>query len=307
MAKPTSDLTGLLLVDKEPGWTSHDVVAKARGITGQRKIGHTGTLDPMATGLLVLCLGRATRLVEYMTGHDKYYEGEIRLGVTTDTDDAEGTAIATYPVPPITGEDLDAIAARFTGPQLQAPPAYSAVKVEGKRAYAAARAGSPLDLQPRPITVHALQLRAAGPDRLAIEVHCGAGTYVRSLARDIGAAIGCGAHLSALRRTQAGRFDVAGAVTISEMAAIAGSGRLASILLPLDEGLLDHDAAILSIDHCRTLAAGGPVDVEPPTRGSEAARVYTTDGVFVAVGTIKSEGQIQPKKVLIDRIQDNFL
>ena len=302
MPRPPSDLTGLLLVDKEPGWTSHDVVAKARGITGQRKIGHTGTLDPMATGLLVLCLGRATRLVEYMTGHDKRYEGEIQLGVATDTDDAEGTVIATRPVPPFTAEELDAVAAHFTGPQLQAPPAYSAVKVEGKRAYAAARAGSPLDLQARPISIHALRIRAIGPDRLSLQVHCGAGTYVRSLARDIGAALGCGAHLAALRRTHAGRFDVAGAVTIGELAGIARDGRLASILLPLDEALLDHDAAILSNDHCRTLAGGGGVEVEPPERASEAARVYTTDGVFVAVGSIKPEGQIQPKRVLIDRI-----
>lgn len=302
MARPASDLTGILLIDKGPGWTSHDVVAKARGITGQRKIGHTGTLDPMATGLLVLCLGRATRLVEYMTGHDKRYEGEIRLGIATDTDDAEGSVIATQPAPAITSEQLDGLAARFSGAQMQTPPAYSAVKVAGKRAYASARAGSALELQPRPVSIHALQLRAIGPDRLAIEVHCGAGTYIRSLARDIGKALGCGAHLAALRRTHAGRFAVHGAVTIEELDAMAGSGQIERLLLAMDEGLLDHDVAILSTEHCQRLAGGLQVAVEPPARASESARVYSTEGDFVAVGSIKSEGQIQPKKVLIDRI-----
>ncbi len=301
MARATSDLTGLLLVDKEPGWTSHDVVAKVRGITGQRRIGHTGTLDPMATGLLVLCLGRATRLVEYMAGHDKHYEGEIQLGVVTDTDDAEGTVVGTHPVPSVTGDELEALAVRFIGTLLQAPPAYSAVRVEGRRAYAAARSGSPLDLQPRQVAIHSLHLRAAGPDRLWLQVHCGAGTYVRSLARDIGSTLGCGAHLATLRRTRVGRFNVAQSVTIDRLAAVVRGGELTRTLLPPDEGLIDHDAAILSIEHCQRLAGGSAVAVEPPERTSEAARFYTTDGVFVAVGTIKSEGQIQPKKVMIDR------
>ena len=154
-----SGLTGVVLIDKAPGWTSHDVVARARRLTGQRRIGHTGALDPMATGLLVLCLGRATRLVEYMMAGEKTYEGEIALGRETETDDAEGRVVREAD-PPAADADLglEAVAARFTGEIMQTPPAYSAVKVEGRRAYAVARGGERPDLKPRPVRVSALRL-----------------------------------------------------------------------------------------------------------------------------------------------------
>ncbi|MEO9256647.1 MAG: tRNA pseudouridine(55) synthase TruB, partial [Tepidiformaceae bacterium] len=154
--RPQSPLHGILLVDKPQGWTSHDVVAKTRGLTHERKIGHTGTLDPMATGLLVLCLGDATRLVEYMAGHDKRYEGEITLGVTTDTDDAEGTPIATCSVPELSEPTLSSLASQFSGALSQRPPAYSAVKIGGKRAYAVARGGGVVTIPARPVMVHSL-------------------------------------------------------------------------------------------------------------------------------------------------------
>ena len=172
--KGDSGLTGILLIDKEPGWTSHDVVARSRRLTGQRRIGHTGALDPMATGLLVLCLGRATRLVEYMMASEKAYEGEIALGQETDTDDAEGAPTASGEVP--AGDlDLDGIARRFTGEIMQTPPAYSAVKVEGRRAYALAREGETPELRPRPVRVTSLGLERTAPDRLRVDVHCGPG------------------------------------------------------------------------------------------------------------------------------------
>ncbi|MEP7216707.1 MAG: tRNA pseudouridine(55) synthase TruB, partial [Anaerolineaceae bacterium] len=198
MAPPASNLDGILIIDKPAGWTSHDVVAKTRRITRQRRIGHTGTLDPMATGVLVLCLGRATRLVEYMTRHDKHYVGEITLGVTTDTDDAEGDELELKNVPELTEADLRRLEAAFIGDLQQRPPAYSAIKIDGKRAYALARAGAVVELRSRPVVVHELRLDPIAADRLRVEVRCGPGTYVRSIARDIGELVGSGAHLSAL-------------------------------------------------------------------------------------------------------------
>ena len=163
--RAASALDGIVVIDKPTGWTSHDVVAKTRGITRQRRIGHTGTLDPMATGVLVLCLGQATRLVEYMTAHDKRYVGEIVLGVTTDTDDADGEVISRTPVPDVGPLTLGDLERQFSGRLLQRPPNYSAIKVGGKRAYSLARAGETQELATRPVTVHELRLTLVSPAR----------------------------------------------------------------------------------------------------------------------------------------------
>lgn len=297
--RPESPLHGLILIDKPAGWTSHDVVARARRITGQRRIGHTGTLDPMATGLLVLCLGQATRLVEYLTGHDKRYTGEVVLGRTTTTDDAEGDTIEERPVPAVTAVDLREVERRFTGPLFQLPPAFSAIKVAGKRAYAVARAGDTPQLEPRPVAVHALSLSAVSPGRLAIEVHCGPGTYVRSLARDIGAALGCGGHLGSLRRHAAGPFRVEAATTLERLEAAAGSGELAELLLPADDGMWSHEAAVLAPDGGRRFAHGlMHHSGSGAERAAAVARIYATSGDFLGVGSVSSLGEIRPVKVL---------
>lgn len=293
-----SGLTGLLLIDKPPGWTSHDVVAKCRGITRQRRIGHTGTLDPMATGLLVLCLGRATRLVEYMVGHDKRYVGEIQLGITTDTDDAQGTVTGTAPVPELLPEVLTKLGERFTGEIQQRPPAYSAVKVEGKRAYAVARKGGEVKLLPRPVTIHSLRLAVVDGERLSVSVHCGSGTYIRSLARDIGTTLGCGAHLSALRRVAAGGFAIDDAVTLEGIAEAVSRGDLEELLLSPDDGLTDMDAAIVEAGRAAQLARGGVLEsTVEHFRESAAARIYEGDGGFVGVGAVGANGQIRGLKV----------
>jgi tRNA pseudouridine55 synthase len=301
MRHPASDLDGILLIDKAAGWTSHDVVAKARGITGQRRIGHTGTLDPMATGLLIACLGKATRLVEYMTLHEKRYEGEITLGVATDTDDAEGTVVSQGPVPPITPDQLRDIERAFTGILQQRPPAYSAVKVDGQRAYAAARRGNALDLAAREVTVHRLELEPLAPDILRVRVHCGSGTYVRSLARDIGEALGCGGHLSQLRRTHAGGFSVADAITLDDLARLAAAGELADVIRQPDDGITDFDAAIVSETTAATIAAGVTATPGAATRPADVARIYEASGRFIAVGRVASDGQIRPLKVFRDQ------
>ncbi len=296
--RPDSPLHGILLIDKPSGWTSHDVVARARRITGQRRIGHTGTLDPMATGLLVLCLGNATRLVEYLTGHDKRYSGEVALGTTTTTADAEGEPIATRPVPPLDEATLRAIEQRFTGDLQQAPPAFSAIKVEGRRAYDLAREGHLGDLPPRPVRIHSLQLAPIAPGRLSLHVHCGAGTYVRSLARDIGEVIRCGGHLAALRRHSAGPFSLATAITLDELQEYAGNGELPHLLIPPDEGIVAHPAAIVAADGTRRFRNGLMHRAE---HGSgtpiAAARVYSTEGDFLGVADVSDSGEIRPSKV----------
>ena len=297
--KSDSPLHGILLVDKPAGWTSHDVVAKVRRLTGQRRIGHTGTLDPAATGLLVLCLGQATRLVEYITAHDKRYTGEIVLGAKTTTDDAEGDAIETQPAPALSAADLRDLEARFTGDLRQVPPAFSAVSVAGKRSYAVARKGGAIDLPPRPVTVHQLELQPVAPDRIAIDVHCGPGTYIRSIARDIGDALGCGAHLASLRRHGSGTFRLEDAWTLDEVETIASAGRIAEILLPADEGMTAFDAAILGTEGAAELVFGRLYAVpKGAIRPSGVARLYTCDGAFKGVVSLSSSGEITPLKLL---------
>lgn len=294
-----SGLTGIVLVDKEPGWTSHDVVAKARGITGQRRIGHTGTLDPAATGLLVLCLGQATRLVEYIIGADKRYVGEIALGVETNTDDAEGEIVARHEPPDLATVNLAEIEQRFSGAIEQVPPAFSAVKVAGRRSYAVARGGGEPELAPRTVHVYELRLEPRPPDRLGIDVRCGSGTYVRALARDIGRTIGCGAHLASLRRTEVGRFHVDSAVTVGQLQAYADSGRCPDIIWAADEALGTLAASILGDERARQLQGGQRLALARLERRYEGlTRVYSASGRFVAVGRITPTGQLQPEKVL---------
>ncbi len=231
--KPDADVPpGLLLVDKPAGRTSHDVVARARRALSVRRVGHAGTLDPMATGLLLLGVGAATRLLGHVGGHDKTYEATIRFGQTTVTDDREGEVLATASTSGITDDAVRAALAGQTGPLRQVPSAVSAVKVAGRRAYDMVRAGEDVQLEPRSVTVHRIdvhRIERPTPDLIDVEVtvSCTAGTYIRAIARDAGAALGVGGHLTALRRTTSGPFDVADAVAVEDAAAalVAGAGR----------------------------------------------------------------------------------
>ena len=299
MATAPSNLNGILVIDKPSEWTSHDVVAKARGITRQRRIGHTGTLDPMATGVLVLCLGQATRLVEYMTRHDKRYEGEITLGVSTGTDDAEGDEISRSPAPPLHDLDLRRLEAAFTGALQQRPPAYSAIKVDGKRSYARARAGETVELRTRSVMVRELRLTLAAADRLQISVHCGPGTYIRSIARDIGELLGCGAHLSALRRTSVGGFMLRGATTLEGLAVAAANDALSDLLLQPDEGVGNLSAAIVAPAQADLLRQGSVVRTSDLAfEAAPVARIYEVSGRFAGVGSVHESGQIRGMKLL---------
>jgi tRNA pseudouridine(55) synthase len=206
-----------VIVDKPTDWTSHDVVARVRRLAHTRKVGHAGTLDPMATGVLVLGIGRATRLLGHLSLADKSYDATVRLGVTTTTDDAQGEVIEARSVA-VADEQLAAALAPLTGDILQVPSAVSAIKVDGKRAYARVRAGEQVELTARPVTVHELVVRERRGDDIDLHVRCSSGTYVRALARDLGAALGVGAHLTSLRRTRVGGYDLSQAATLDQLA-----------------------------------------------------------------------------------------
>lgn len=238
--KPDADVPpGLLLVDKAPGMTSHDVVARARRVLSVRKVGHAGTLDPMATGLLILGVGAATRLLGLVGGRDKTYEATIRLGQTTVTDDREGESLTTTSAAGVDDDAVRAALAAQTGPLQQVPSSVSAVKVAGRRSYDRVRAGETVELAPRSVTVHRLEVRGITrptPDLVDVDVtvDCTAGTYIRAIARDAGAALGVGGHLTALRRTASGPFDVTRAAAVEEAAAALAAGGGPGVL-PLTE------------------------------------------------------------------------
>jgi len=270
----TAAASGLVVVDKPAGWTSHDVVARVRRLAGTRKVGHAGTLDPMATGVLVLGVERATRLLTYLVADDKEYTATIRLGASTVTDDAEGEVLATADPSAVTEQAVRAGVAALTGDLLQVPSSVSAIKVDGRRSYAAVRAGETPELAARPATVRRFDLldlrRADGVLDLDVEVTVSSGTYVRALARDLGAGLGVGGHLTALRRTRSGRFTLAEANTLDDL-------ERSFALVPLEVAVatafprLDVDAATAAaVRHGRRIPlpagvpASGPVGVFAP-------------------------------------------
>jgi len=289
--------SGLLLFDKPAGITSHDAVARARRWLGTRRIGHAGTLDPMATGLLTLCIGAATRMAEYLTGLDKRYAAEIRLGVTTNTDDAEGEVTSHRQIPVLTDVQLSQMEARFTGELMQTPPQFSAIKKDGVRAYARARQGETVALEQRRVVIHALKLTRDAADGAVLhaQVHCGSGTYIRALARDIGELLGCGAHLQALRRTSVGGLSVDDALTEAQCAALAEQGELAAALRPMDTALSTAPAVRLGEADARAILQGRAVRVQT-TVDVPVCRVYGANGAFLAVGAV-SGSRLKPVKV----------
>lgn len=212
-------IDGFLIINKPIDWTSFDVVAKVRNTLGAKKVGHTGTLDPKATGVLVLCIGKATKMAEKITGYDKEYIAEITLGATSTTDDQEGeiTPFSEGAIGESRPEEIKKLLPKFTGEIDQMPPNFSAIKVKGQRAYKAARKGNPIELKPRSITVEELELLEYQWPILKIRIHCGKGFYVRALARDIGQKLGVGAYLSALQRTRVGQFTIDQSITIEEV------------------------------------------------------------------------------------------
>jgi tRNA pseudouridine55 synthase len=278
---------GLLLVDKPAGVTSHDVVATVRRAFGQPRVGHAGTLDPFATGLLVLLLGRGTRLIPYLDAEPKVYEATIRFGAETDTDDATGRVVREAPVP--AESTAEEALATMVGALDQRPPDYSAKQVDGVRAYAAARRGNPLTLAPVTVRVHAWEVRGWRGAELDVTVTCGGGTYVRALARDIGRAADSAAHLLALRRIRAGRFELAGAPSLADVR----QGR--ATLRPLLDAVAHLPAQPLDAEEMRLVSHGRGV----PARVNGNVAALTHEKWLLAVGVRQGDAW-QPRVVVRD-------
>lgn len=280
---------GILVLDKPAGITSHDAVNRVRRIMKVRRVGHTGTLDPFATGVLVLCVGRATRVARYFEGLDKAYRAVVKLGVVTETGDGEGAPVESRPVPELSSEEAEALLESFRGTITQRPPAYSAVKVGGQRLYARARRGEEVSAPLREVTIRALRLERLKGDEMSLYVECSKGTYIRSLAVDIGELAGCGAHCAALRRTKVGPFSVEEASTLEELDGL-GEKRAGERLMGLDAALGRFLEPIeVTPEGASHLIHGRPVGPEalskPPDdiRPRATYRALDTAGLLIAL------------------------
>ena len=282
----------MLVVDKPAGITSFDVVRQVRRALGIKKVGHTGTLDPLATGVLPLCLGQATKIAGLLTADDKAYHGTGLLGLQTDTLDLEGQEVARADPSGVTRDQLEQALAGLRGAQQQVPPAFSAIRQGGQRAYKLARRGEQVDLPPRSVTIHRLELAGWQPPRFELEVACSKGTYIRSLVRDIGQQLGCGATLAALRRVSSGSFTLDQAVPLDRVEPDFQDGRLP--LLSMDQALEHLPAVELDPEDAARLRQGQPVDPGPLPE-AELLRVRC-DGALVALGH-EREGRLWPRRV----------
>jgi tRNA pseudouridine55 synthase len=294
---PSAD--GLVVVDKPRDWTSHDVVARLRGIAGTRKVGHAGTLDPMATGVLVVGFGRVTRLLGYLSGHSKGYDATIRLGQSTTTDDADGEVVGEADASAVDGSAVAAAAARLTGVIEQVPSAVSAVKVGGRRAYRRVRDGERVDLPPRRVTVDQFAVLGCRyvPPVVDVDVHveCTAGTYVRALARDLGADLGVGGHLTRLRRVRSGGYDIGQARTLEELERAfeltaldeVAPANFATYTLGADLVAAVRNGRALDVD---LGGCAGPSDADLPSARRRPVAVMAPDGTFLAL--YEQDGQV---------------
>ncbi len=292
---PNSTISGVLVVDKPIGLTSHEVVQIIRRGTNIRRAGHTGTLDPRASGVLVVLLGPAVRLSEYVSASDKRYQAVLQLGTTTDTYDADGRVLTTNPVE-IAEHQFETALQSFIGEIEQVPPPYSAVKIKGRKAYEMAREGEEVDLQPRRITVYSLELLEWAPPEAVIDVYCSSGTYIRSLANDLGKMLGCGAHLVGLRRTKSGRFTLRDAVPLRKLRESFESGNWYQYVIPAAEALSDWPSVELTLEQVDAIRHGHRV---PGKAGvGKMARGISEQGDLVALLEFDpATNEWQPKKV----------
>jgi tRNA pseudouridine55 synthase len=291
--KTWRQVDGVLLLDKPLGLTSNDALQQARRLFSAAKGGHTGTLDPLATGLLPLCFGEATKFSADLLDADKTYEAVLKLGVTTDSGDAEGVVTGTVAVD-VAESAILSVLARFIGNIQQIPPMHSALKRNGRPLYELARQGIEVERAPRAVTIHAIDCLVIAGDMLTLRVACSKGTYIRVLAADIGRALGCGAHLAALRRTAVGDLDLAGAVTLAELEAFDEAGR-AGRLQPVDALLQSLPIMSLEGEAAERFRHGNPVDLHPGLAGK--IRVYA-GGRLVGVGEKGLDGRLWPKRLV---------
>lgn len=304
-------IDGILNLDKPRGMTSHDVVAHVRRGTGRKKVGHAGTLDPLATGVLLVCVGKGTRVAEYLMGRRKRYLATILLGVETDTYDADGEVVAGADASGVTLEEARAALGRFVGDIRQVPPVYSALKRGGRPMYKRARGGEKIEMEPRPVTVYDLRLEAWEPPLLTFEVECSAGTYVRSLAHDVGSALGVGAHVTALRRLASGEHRVEESIPLPEFDAAVAGGRWAGLLEPIDFALRHFPRADVSAEQVDMVLSGRLIELPGEaiisTAGEQETeafllRAHAPDGALLALLEPADEpGVWHPRKVFRSR------
>lgn len=293
------ELDGILLLDKPIGLSSNQALQQVKRLFNAAKAGHTGSLDPLASGLLPLCFGQATRLAAFMLDSHKEYRVEIRLGLNTTTGDAEGAIKQQRPVPDLRIEELEALLTRFNGPISQLPPMYSALKKNGVRLYEYARNGIEVERSPRQVTIYQLDLLACCGDRLTLQVRCSKGTYIRTLAEDIGEAIGCGAHVDQLRRIGAGPFRGEDSWRIERLQALAAENRIQECLLAMDEALGNWPRLEFSHESVCKASQGRTVEAsDAPAQGW--VRMYTQDNRFFGVGEVLADRWIAPRKLFLN-------
>lgn len=284
-------MNGILLIDKPSGWTSSDVVAKLRGVLHEKRIGHSGTLDPMATGLLVLFVGRATRAVEFAESHDKRYLAGLRLGLDTDTQDTTGNRVGGAERP-VSREELERVLAAFRGDIEQIPPMFSAIKVKGQKLYEIARRGGEVERKPRPVTISALEIAGENAGDWLLDIRCSKGTYVRTLCHDVGAALGCGGCMSSLRRLAAGMFRLEDAHTLDEVIASAERGEAEKLLLPADSLFPELPKLLVHPAGEKKLRCGNPL---PSKAAAGDYRLYAESGEFLALVRVR-DGEMKTVK-----------
>lgn len=294
---PETELDGILNLNKPRGMTSHDAIALVRKISGQKRVGHAGTLDPLASGVLLLCLGQATRVAEYLMASDKVYDARIRLGITTDTYDAEGRITDQAEVR-VTRAEVEQELSHFVGPLQQTPPMYSAIKHKGTALYRLARQGQTVVRMPRRVEIYALELVKWAPPELQVRVHCSKGTYIRSLAHDLGQRLGCGAHLADLVRVASGVFRIEQSLTLDEVQRAFAAGGGARILQPLESALQAFPAATVNQVMATAIAHGQPVELAA-NPGTLLMRAYRSDGRLLALLRHDKQQLWKPHKVFI--------
>jgi tRNA pseudouridine55 synthase len=294
-SKPNDTMSGVLVVDKPVGMTSHEVVQIIRRGTNIRRAGHTGTLDPRASGVLVILIGPAVRLSEYVSASDKRYQAVIRLGANTDTYDSDGKVTSTSPID-VTEEQFETELKKFIGEITQTPPPYSAIKMQGRPAYEMAREGEEVEMQPRIINVYSLDILEWAPPEVTVDVHCSSGTYVRSLAFELGEKLGCGAMLSGLRRTKSGRFSLKDAVPLRKLIESFDNNSWYKFVIPAAEALAEWTALSLNNEQVEAIRHGHRIPGEG--KAGEMVRGITEQGELVALLEFdEATKEFQPRKV----------
>ena len=292
-------LDGILLLDKPPGMSSNQALQRARHLFRAEKAGHTGSLDPLATGLLPVCFGEATKIAGLLLGNAKAYETTARLGISTDTDDADGQPLRERAVPTLDAAAVAAALQAFLGRISQRPPIYSALKQGGEPLYAKARRGETVDVPEREVEVHSIELAAFDGDRVSLRITCGSGTYIRSIVRDLGEALGCGAHVLTLRRLMVDPFKQPRMFTLDELRALAeaeGEAALDALLLPVDAGLVEWPRVALDAAQAAALGQGQPVRLDPT---GEDMDVNVTDlsGRSLGLGRLEADGTLRARRL----------